>query len=447
MTRAGEGSPGRRPPRPPPTPRDRSDPRPLVLDALHAVQRGGRATTAAVDRALRGASPGRDRAFVTDVVYGTLRWLPALDAALAARLPAPEALPERVLDALRAGAYERLVRGTPDHAAVHAWVEEVKRSGGPGARLAGLVNAVLRRVDLGDAAAGPPGAAVGLPPALWAHLEAAHGERAAEVARAMLEPEPLWLTAYAADAVERLTAEGAEVRPGPLDGTWAVRPGRSLGDLEAFVGGAVQPQNPASAAIVAALGDVGGRTVLDVGSGHGVKAAQLAAGGARVVALELDARRAETGRRNLERLGLRADHLVADATQALDAVPEVDLALLDAPCTGTGTLRGHPEIKLRWRPDDAVTAAARQSAMLRRVADRVRPGGRLLYAVCALGLDEGPGVVAPFLAGAPDWRAVPAPLPLPSVAAPVGAWLLPDALGLDGFYVALLERAGPDGPG
>jgi 16S rRNA (cytosine967-C5)-methyltransferase len=438
MTRRGEAPAGPRSPRPP---RERSDPRHLVLDALHAVQRGGRATTAALDRALREAPAGPDRAFITDVLYGTLRWLPALDAALAARLPAPEDLPERVRDALRAGAFERLVRGTPDHAAVHAWVEEVKRSGGPGARLAGLVNAVLRRVDLRDAAAGPPGADVALPPALWAHLHAALGDRAAAAARAMLGPEPLWLTAYASDATERLRAEGAEVRPGPLAGSWAVRPGRPLGDLEAFVGGAVQPQNPASAAVVAALGDVAGRTVLDVGSGHGVKAAQLAAAGAHVIALELDGRRAETGRRNLQRLGLHAEHLVADATQALEGVPSVDLALLDAPCTGTGTLRGHPEIKLRWRPDDAVEAAARQAAMLRRVAARVRPGGRLLYAVCALGLEEGPGVVAPFLAGVPGWRAVPATLPLPSVPAPVGDWLLPDEVGLDGFYVALLERA------
>jgi 16S rRNA (cytosine967-C5)-methyltransferase len=330
------------------------------------------------------------------------------------------------------------------------------------------VNAVLRRVDLADAGAvgalaprpqagaaeaddgstaavaaadARDGAAVGLPPALWRHLHAALGPRAAAAARAMLRPEPVWLTAYADDAAERLRAEGAEVRPGPLPGTWSVRPGRPLGELEAFRGGAVQPQNPASAAVVAALGDVGGRTVLDVGSGHGVKAAQLAAAGARVIAVELDARRAEAGRRNLQRLGLAAEHLVADATRELDGVPLADMALLDAPCTGTGTLRGHPEIKLRWRPEDAAAAATRQASMLRNVAARVRPGGRLLYAVCALGLEEGPGVVAAFLATTAGWREVAPSLPLPAVAAPVGHWLLPDAAGLDGFYLALLERA------
>jgi 16S rRNA (cytosine967-C5)-methyltransferase len=448
------------------------EPRTLVLGVLHAVQREGRSTAVALDRALRSLPAGPERSFVTDVVYGTLRWLPTLDAALAARLPEPAALPDHVRDALRAGSYERLVRHTPAHAAVHAWVDAVKRAGGPAARLAGLVNAVLRRVDLADAGVravpeddapasvggadagatagiGAPaadagsGAAVGLPPALWRHLHAALGPHAADAARAMLRPEPVWLTAYRDDAVERLRAEGAEVRPGPVAGSWSVRPGRPLGELEAFRSGAVQPQNPASAAVVAALGAVAGRTVLDVGSGHGVKAAQLAAAGARVIAVELDPRRAEAGRRNLARLGLAVEHRVADATRPLEDVPLVEMALLDAPCTGTGTLRGHPEIKLRWRPEDARAGAVRQAAMLRVVAERVRPGGRLLYAVCALGLEEGPDVVGAFLAADRAWRAITPTLPLPAVPAPVGHWLLPDASGLDGFYLALLARSGP----
>jgi len=413
-------------------------PRERVLNVLQAVQRAGESSHAALARELRAIGAGPDRAFVTDVAYGTLRWLPALDAALAARLPDPARLPAGVLDALRAGAFERVVRGTPDHAAVHAWVEVVKRAGGPAARLAGLVNAVLRRVALDDVT--DPAAAVGLSPHLWAHLRAALGPHAAGAARAMLRPEPLWLTAYRDDAPELLRADGAEVRPGPLPTSWAVRPGRPLGTLDAFRRGAVQPQNPSSAAVVAALGPVAGRTLLDVGSGHAVKAAQLAAAGARVHAVEIDARRAATGRRNLARLGLQAEHHVVDATAPLTALPLVDAALLDAPCSGTGTLRGHPEIKLRWRPAEAQAAAERQAAMLAAVAERVRPGGCLVYAVCALGLEEGPDVVAAFLAGAPDWVAVPPPLPLPSLTAPVGAWLLPDEHGLDGFYVARMER-------
>lgn len=415
----------------------------MVLDALERVATEGAHASVALDRALGGLARAEDRSFATDVVYGTLRWAPAIDVALGARLRDPDALPARVRAALRAGTYERGVRGTPAHAAVHAWVEAIKRGRGPEAALAGLVNAVLRRVDLDDAERrGGAAAAVALPPALWRHLSAALGpEDAAASARAMLAPAPLWLTVLGGGAVAALEAEGAEVRPGPLPTSKSVRPRRPLAELSAFRDGLVQPQNPSSAAIVSALGDVGGRTVLDVGSGHGVKAAQLAAAGAHVIAVEVDAGRSEAGRRNLARLGFEVRHVVADATEPLDGLPMVDAALLDAPCTGTGTLRGHPEIKQRWNEGDVRVAAARQGALLRRVAERVRAGGRLVYAVCALGREEGEDVVVDFLAGARDWRAAEVELALPTRAAEVGARILPSVDGLDGFYVAVLERA------
>jgi 16S rRNA (cytosine967-C5)-methyltransferase len=411
-----------------------------VLQVLDAVLRHDVPANAALAQVLPRGLAGPERAMVTDVAYGTLRWLPTLDAVLAARLRDASALPAGVIDALRAGAFERLVRGTPAHAAVHAWVEETKRLPGAAAGLAGLVNAVLRRVDLDDARG--PAAQAGLPQALWEHLSASLGARADAAARAMLQPEPLWVTVYGDDALELLRADGAEVRPGPLELSFALRPGRPLGDLTAFRRGAIQPQNPSSAAVVRALGDVAGKRVLDVGSGHGVKAAQLAAAGAIVEAVEVDARRSEVGRRNLARLGFEVRHHVADATKSLAGLPEVDAALLDAPCTGTGTLSGHPEIKLRWTPADAQRAAERQRAMLDAVAERVRRGGTLVYAVCALGLEEGPGVATAFLAAHPDWRAEPPTVPLATAPAPVGAWLLPDDSGLDGFYVASLRRSG-----
>ena len=414
------------------------DPRGRALGVLHAVARDATPLHAALAGALQGVAEGADRALVTAVVYGGLRWWPALDAALAARLSDADALPDAVRDALRAGAFERLVRGTPAHAAVHAWVEVVKGRPGPERRLAGLVNAVLRRVDLADVR--DPAAAVGLTPALWLHLSEALGDRAAEAARAMLRPGPLWLTAHTADAARRLRADGAEVRAGPLPTSLAVRPGRPLEALAAFREGAVQPQNPSSAAVVAALGTVRGERVLDVGSGHGVKAAQLAGAGAQVVAVEHDARRARVGSANLARMGFSVTHVVADATHPLPVDP-VDAALLDAPCTGTGTLRGHPEIKLRWRPDDPRASAVRQAAMLDAVAAAVRPGGRLVYAVCARGRPEGPEVVAAFLARTRGWRTAPVALPLRTVPAGDGVWILPDDGGLDGFFVARLERS------
>lgn len=405
------------------------------------VAAGRAQASKALDEAL-GTDEGRKASsYLTDTVYGTLRHLPMLDAALAARLRDPTRLPDAVRWALRAGSYERLIRGTPPHAAVHAWVELVKTQRGPARRLASLVNAVLRTVDLADVH--DDAASHGLTPELWQELRSALGDvHAGAAADAMMRPSPLWLTVLRPEATAALEAEGVSWRPGPLPGSLAVRPGRSLGELQAFTAGMVQPQNPSSAAVVLALGAVSGRRVLDVGAGHGVKTAQLAAAGADVVAVELEPRRSRTGERNLRRLGLSATHVVADAAQPLDALPMTELALLDAPCTGTGTLRGHPEIRLRWNQEHAASAATLQAAMLRSVAERVLPGGVLVYAVCALGIGEGPGVVEGFLGERDDWTTELPELPLPLKAASVGGWILPDEAGLDGFYLVRLRRQG-----
>jgi 16S rRNA (cytosine967-C5)-methyltransferase len=415
-----------------------TDARSRAIRVIGAVVRDGAPLRPTLARAL-GDATGAERSLVTDVAYGTLRHLHALDAALSARLSDPAALPGVARDVLRAGAYELLVRGTAAHAAVHAYVELLKATPGPAARLSGLVNAVLRRVSWADVT--DEAARLSLPEPLWAHLRAALGDEAAAAARAMLSPAPVFLHPYTADAAERLVAEGCTVQPAAL-GTLAVRLSRPLERLQAFREGAVQAQNPSSVAVVRALGVARGERILDVGAGHGIKTAQLCAAGASVIAVDVDPARIAAGRANLARLGFSAEHVVHDATTSQAGLAPVDAALIDAPCTGTGTLRAHPEIKLRWSEAASERAAAIGAAMLARVAERVRPGGRLVYAVCALGLREGPAVVAAFLRDTPDWRAEPIATPLPMRDAAVGSWLLPTDAGHDGFYLARLERRG-----
>jgi 16S rRNA (cytosine967-C5)-methyltransferase len=385
-----------------------------------------------------------DRAFVTDLSYGVVRWEIALTAALAARLSAPERLPTRVRDALLAGAYERTVRGTPEHAAVHAWVELIKRGPARERPLAGLANAVLRRVDLADARGD---AAVSLPPWLAQEFRGLLGDETALVAaRGMLAPEPLWLTALDEPAARSaLAADGADVVAGPVPGSLAVRAPVPLPRLTAFTTGSVQPQNPASLAVVDACGDVSGRRVLDLCGGRAIKAASLAARGAHVTTVDVDVRASEAGRRNLARLGRSAVHVVADLTDPRSvaaAGPDVapaPVVLLDAPCSGTGTLRGHPEIKARVDEAAVTSLAALQARLLDTAATLTAPGGRLVYAVCALTRAEGPAQAAAFLARHPDFEAREPTLPLPTQLAGVGRIVVP-VDGLDGFYVAAFER-------
>jgi len=384
---------------------------------------------------------GPDRSFVTDLSYGTLRRLDWIDAALRPRLRAPERLPERTRAALRLGAYDLLVRGTPRHAAVHAWVEAVKAEE---PQLAGLANAVLRRVEVPLDADDLEGLV--LPAWLAARFEAALGHEAADrAARAMWEAGPLWLRSYGEGAAESLTDEGCEVRPGPIDRTLRVRAPLALDRLRAYRDGLVQPQNPASALPVEALEVRRGERVLDLAAGNGIKTAQLVAAGASVTALDVDPRKEGARRHNLARLGLEAEHLTADLTQAVAASP-AEAVLLDAPCTGTGTLRGHPEIKLRLAQTDVERAAARQGAMLDTAAALTAPGGRLVYAVCSLTDAEGEVQIRRFLDRHPAFVSESVACPVPHVRSGAGVYVLPED-GLDGFYFARLRRREPNESG
>ncbi len=401
---------------------------------MRRVQRGAFASKALAN-GLDGLA-GQDRAFVTDLLYGTLCHARYLDACLEPFLKRPQDLPLEVRDALRAATYELLVRGTPRPVVTHEWVEVVKARYG---RLAGLVNAVLRRVEpLADL---PPAVRYSVPDWLYWDWQALFGEAGAErVACGMTEPEPLWLLSYHPEAEARLKAEGCEVRPGPLEGTLAVRAPKPLPQLAAFQDGLVQAQNPSSALVVRFLDPPEGARVYDLASGHGVKAAQLAARGCRVLSVERDGRKLERAARNLERLGLEAEQLVYDLRDVpgLEPAPYV---LLDAPCSGSGTLRGHPEIKLRLTKEAVADLAGLQAQLLETAAHLTAPGGRLLYAVCALTQAETVQQIEGFLATHPDFAALETPELLPGVALPQGRFILSEN-GLDGFFVALLERSG-----
>jgi 16S rRNA (cytosine967-C5)-methyltransferase len=373
-------------------------------------------------------------------VYGTLRNEVLLDACLALRLAAPERLPAEVHDALRLGAYELLIRGTPAHAAVDQWVSVVK-SRSP--KLSGLANAVLRRVRMIDDL--PWNVRRSLPEWLALRFESLLGEAADDAAAGMLEPEPLWLSALHDGAGESLEREGCEVREGPVTGSLAVRSPRPLGELEAFRSGLVQPQNPASRLPVAVLDAGAGDRVLDLASGNGIKSAQLAAMGARVTAVEIDGAKIRRSRSNLARLGLAVEHVEADLRSAPD-LPPASFVLLDAPCSGTGTLRGNPEIKLRLDRDGVAELARLQQSMLESAAALTSPGGHLVYSVCALTPEEGPEQVRSFLERHPDFEARPSRLPVDSRPAGAGAVVLPVG-GLDGFFIALLRRSTSGGVG
>ncbi|MDL2345338.1 RsmB/NOP family class I SAM-dependent RNA methyltransferase [Deinococcus sp. MIMF12] len=404
--------------------------RALAVRVLTRVLAGETFAAPALDSALAAARlPTRDSGLATHIVYGTLRHAPTLEAALSPLLRGETHPKTRAL--LLAGAFEKLVLGTPPHAVVSEYVGLAR-----GARLApsGLVNAVLRRVEL---PAGTDETRFALPGWLAEVFRSAYGERANGVMADLLQPQPLWLS-LSEVGVQTLEAEGSAVEPGP-NGVDRVTLARPLRESAAYRQGQAQPINPASLAVVDALGEVAGARVLDLAGGAGIKAAMLAARGAQVTSVDVAERKHAAARQNLARLGLSADFVTHDLTRPLDLSP-APLVLLDAPCTGTGTLRAHPEIKLRLTPEAVGEMAALQRRMLPHAAALIEPGGLLVYSVCSVTPQEGPEVVADFLAAHLEFSPEPLPdLDLPTVPAGSGVLTVMQD-GLDGFFIARLRR-------
>ncbi len=427
----------------------RQRPREVAHALLNAVLRDRRPLhEALLESAGFTALAERDRALVRHLTATTLRRLGQIDTLLSAFMDRP--LPDRAAsarNALRLGAADILFLRTPDHAAVN---ETVALLGTPSARrYRGLVNAVLRRLAReGDGLRGKQDAArLNTPDWLWQSWAATHGESAARaVAGAHLAEPPLDISVASepGDWAHRLDAAvlptgslrrapaPVENLPGFREGGWWVQDAAAALPARALLSGLDDPK------------------VADLCAAPGGKTAQLASAGARVTALDISPGRLERLGANMARLGLSAELVEADLLRWTPPAP-FDAVLLDAPCSGTGTIRRHPDIARNKTPDDVARMVALQRALLDAAAKAVRPGGRLVYSVCSLQPEEGPDAVETFLSAVPDFRRLPIGA---SEVEGAQAFLttegdirtLPCHLagrgGIDGFYVCRLERRG-----
>ncbi len=422
-------------------------PRRAAIMLLEAVLGRRRTLDEALDTL--PAMAGRDRAFAHLIAATVLRRLGTLDAVLEPHLR--RAPPEAVRHALRAGAAQLLLLGTGAHAAVGETVAAV-RALPKGARFAGLVNAVLRRVaEAGPAALeGLDTPRLDTPEWLWRSWHAAYGpEGARAIASAHAATPPLDLTLKPGEDPDSWAARlGATVLP---TGSLRLAPDHPpVRELPGYAEGAFWVQDAAAALPARLLAPRAGERVADLCAAPGGKTAQLAAAGARVTAVERSPERAEVIGANLRRLGLAAEVVVADAAAWTPSEP-FDAVLLDAPCTATGTIRRHPDIPRLKRRDDVAALAPVQDALLAAAVRILRPGGRLVYTVCSLEPAEGEGAVARALAaGLPLALSPFVQDELPGLPEAITAqgflrttpafW--PDRGGMDGFFAARVTRTG-----
>lgn len=430
-----------------------------VLRDVFGPERRGAAES--LDRHLRASSlESRDRAFATELAYGTIERRRWLDWQLAPYLGARAAkLPLMIAEILRLGTYQLRVLRVHPYAAVSESVQLARRFGHPGT--AGLVNAVLRRVaadpERALTAADFPdpddllGTQYSLPTwivRLW--RERFGGEILQAILTGLGAPAATGLSidrrrASRDETLTLLAEHGIRATPSPFAADSIVIGARvPVGAIREAVGNRADLHAEAACFPADLLDPQPGTRILDACSGRGNKTLQIASAigdDGTVVALDSDARKSA---RTAVRLAAAEIGCVTvrtgDAAELDDREP-FDAVLVDAPCSGLGIIGRQPEARWRKTPEDAARLATLQRAILAGAGRAVAAGGRLVYAVCSTDRREAEDVVEPFLAANPDFAREPLPARYAVFATAAGDVLVPPGIdGRDGFFIAVLRR-------
>lgn len=389
----------------------------------------------------------RDRAFLLTLLLTTFRHKGEIEALVARMLAKP--LPRKsgpAADILVLGTAQLLYLGMAPHAVIDLAVRMAK-SDRHALHFSGLINAVLRKLAAGGKALLDEAdiAPLNTPTWLWDR----------------------WCKTYGADIAKRIGLTHADMPSLDLSfkdnpSIWAdllggtvlpngqIRLGAdhaAVPDLPGFREGVWWVQDAAATIPVRLLGDVRGKTILDLCAAPGGKTLQLAALGAHVTAVDSSEPRLRRLRDNLARTRLTAEVRVTDILSA-EFPGQWDAVLLDAPCSATGTIRRHPELPYLKAPRQIRELAGLQRLMLKKAAGLVRPGGTLVYCTCSLEAEEGEGQVRKFLASHQDFGIVPADISaVPEEALRPEGWVrtlpfmsLGSHRGMDGFFSVAMRR-------
>jgi 16S rRNA (cytosine967-C5)-methyltransferase len=445
--------------------------RAVAITVLVRVGEEGAYASRTLDAELsRAKLSSADAGLATEIVYGALRVLPELDARIAAQLSRDSSRMDAFTRAaLRSAAYQlHHLSRVPAHAVVDETVTLVRAKRGQG--LSGFVNAVLRKLAAQRPEAPEPPRALVLPTWVSKELVASLGaERAAAFVAERALPPPLGLRCISAritreELRDRIVAAhpNAEVELSTLaPSALCVRRVGGTRALPGYAEGAITVQEEGAQLVALALGARPGERIADVCAGHGGKTTLLieqVGEQGHVTAIDVDERKLERIAPELSRLGLPTNGLethAIDLSIGLGGLPaSFDRVLVDAPCTGLGTLHRRPELLLRLQASDPVRMAELQLAILTRASKLVRPGGLLAYAVCSPTYAEGLGVVKRFEAATPHARRLFAAIsdikltPDADGVLRIGPWLAPTSSsnGLcapDGYQVVLFRMDAP----
>ncbi len=428
----------------------------ITRSLLRVLQQGRTIDTAIAEHESSVAEC--DRAYYRATLYGVIRHYSELDFLLSGLLDKPIKVKDADLSMLLlSGLFQIHWLSTASHAVVNESVKVAIRLNKSWAR--GLINAVLRnalRTDL-DARLNSADAITrsNHPEWLYQRIAAAWPNRLEAIMTANQQQAPMWLRNNRSkqdrsEYLQQLEAAKMKAQPPqwPVDAICLDRP-QSVETLPGFDQGHCSVQDVAAQCAAGYLAPEPGMKVLDLCAAPGGKSAHLLESykGISLTCVDNDPGRLKRVEQTLARIGSNAQVVCGDATQAgcLLKGQQFDRILLDAPCSATGVVRRHPDIKWLREPDDISTLTTLQSAMLSEAWSLLAPKGRLLYATCSILPEENNTQIEQFIANHPDTHSVaidstqrlPSALPLSH-----GLQIFPGLDDADGFYYALLEKHG-----
>ncbi|MGH1370103.1 MAG: RsmB/NOP family class I SAM-dependent RNA methyltransferase [Maritimibacter sp.] len=413
-------------------------PRKVVVDLLTDVVEEKRLLSEVLTRRVAPLDP-EDRARVQRLALAVLRFADRADRMLGPHLK--KRPPERVLNILRLGVVEICDAGAPAHGVVNAAVD-IARKGKKTQGFAGMINAVLRKVDE-DKEKWETLPVPRLPKWLRKPLVDDYGKQVvAAMEAAHAKGAPLDVSVKTDREAVRSALGGTLLPTGTVR---LAEAGRVTG-LAGYQDGTWWIQDAAAAMPAMVLGAKPGEKILDLCAAPGGKTMQLCAAGADVTAVDVSAGRLKRLEENLDRCGLRAEVITADALE-YEGGP-FDAILLDAPCTATGTIRRHPDLPFAKDGSDFPGLFELQEHLIDRGLGLLKPGGRLVYCTCSLLIDEGEEQVRDALARHEGLVVAPEALHLPGIDA---AWISDEGLRLrpdywaelghmDGFFITNLIK-------
>ena len=428
------------------------NPRLQAIAAVHEVLDQGRNLTDC--RSLQADVDARDVALARHLAYGIVRWLTALDWLATQLLGKPLKQRDRDIHHLiLLGIHQLWQDRTPAHAVINETAQCARILGKPWA--VGLINALLRRFQREQDQ--------------WLQLLNGQSERFAHphwllervqrdwpedwqrILPANNQPPPLWLrlnrqAATMTEVMECLTGEGFQVRRHPAaTDALSVHPAAHVAALPGFALGHFSVQDPAAQLAAGLLQAGAGMRVLDACAAPGGKTCHLLerAAGVQVTAIERHPQRVKLIRENLTRLKLSCQLITADATEPATWWDGelFQRVLIDAPCSASGVIRRHPEIKHLREPGQIDEAVALQQRLLRQLWPLLEPGGILLYATCSVFRDENCHQIGHFLEQHPDATEQPLAVDWGRPQAH-GRQILPGEQDMDGFYYAVVHKSG-----